>query len=50
VQVRNVAQYNFGHDAMGYCASIFAAGGEVTHIEECRRFPPREVQDDAVST
>jgi hypothetical protein len=26
----NVVQYNFGHDAMGYCASVFAAGGEVT--------------------
>jgi len=26
----NVVQHNFGHDAMGYCASIFAAGGEAT--------------------
>ena len=26
----NVVQHNFGHDAMGYCASVFAAGGEVT--------------------
>jgi hypothetical protein len=26
----NVVQYNFGHDAMGYCASVFGAGGEVT--------------------
>ena len=26
----NVVQYNFGHDAMGYCASVFAASGEVT--------------------
>ena len=26
----NVVQYNFGHDAMGYCASVFGAQGEVT--------------------
>jgi len=26
----NVVQYNFGHDAMGYCASVFGSGGEVT--------------------
>ena len=26
----NVVQHNFGHDAMGYCASVFAAGGETT--------------------
>jgi hypothetical protein len=26
----NVVQYNFGHDAMGYCASVFGAGGETT--------------------
>jgi hypothetical protein len=26
----NVVQYNFGHDAMGYCAAVFGAGGEVT--------------------
>lgn len=26
----NVVQYNFAHDAMGYCASVFGAGGEVT--------------------
>lgn len=26
----NVVQYNFGHDAMGYCASVFGASGEVT--------------------
>jgi hypothetical protein len=26
----NIVQYNFGHDAMGYCASVFAANGEVT--------------------
>jgi hypothetical protein len=26
----NVVQHNFGHDAMGYCASVFAASGEVT--------------------
>ncbi len=25
-----VVQHNFGHDAMGYCAAVFAAGGEVT--------------------
>ncbi len=25
-----VVQYNFGHDAMGYCAAVFAANGEVT--------------------
>jgi hypothetical protein len=26
----NVVQYNFGHDAMGYCASVFGADGETT--------------------
>jgi len=26
----NVVQHNFGHDAMGYCASVFAASGETT--------------------
>ena len=26
----NVVQYNFGHDAMGYCASVFGASREVT--------------------
>ena len=26
----NVVQHNFGHDAMGYCASVFAANGETT--------------------
>jgi hypothetical protein len=26
----NTVQYNYGHDAQGYCASVFAAGGEVT--------------------
>jgi hypothetical protein len=26
----NVVQYNFGHDAMGYCASVFAASRETT--------------------
>jgi hypothetical protein len=25
----NVVQYNFGHDAMGYCASVFGASGEI---------------------
>lgn len=26
----NIVQYNFGHDAQGYCASVFGAQGEVT--------------------
>jgi hypothetical protein len=26
----NIVQYNYGHDAQGYCASVFAAAGEVT--------------------
>ena len=26
----NVVEHNFGHDAMGYCASVFAASGETT--------------------
>jgi sugar phosphate isomerase/epimerase len=26
----NVVEHNFGHDAMGYCASVFAAAGETT--------------------
>jgi len=26
----NVIQYNYGHDAMGYCASVFAANRETT--------------------
>ncbi len=26
----NVVQHNFGHDAMGYCASVFGASGETT--------------------
>ena len=26
----NVVQHNFGHDAMGYCVSVFAASGETT--------------------
>jgi sugar phosphate isomerase/epimerase len=26
----NVVEHNFGHDAMGYCASVFGAGGETT--------------------
>ena len=26
----NVVQHNFGHDSMGYCASVFAAAGETT--------------------
>jgi hypothetical protein len=26
----NVVQHNFGHDAMGYCASVFAASSETT--------------------
>jgi hypothetical protein len=26
----NTVQYNYGHDAQGYCASVFGAGGEVT--------------------
>jgi len=26
----NVVQHNFGHDAMGYCASVFAASRETT--------------------
>jgi hypothetical protein len=26
----NVVQHNFGHDAMGYCASVFAANRETT--------------------
>ena len=26
----NVVEHNFGHDAMGYCVSVFAAAGETT--------------------
>ncbi|MCW5983074.1 MAG: right-handed parallel beta-helix repeat-containing protein [Bryobacteraceae bacterium] len=26
----NIVQYNYGHDAMGYCASVFGASNEVT--------------------
>ena len=26
----NVVEHNFGHDAMGYCASVFGASGETT--------------------
>lgn len=26
----NVVEHNFGHDSMGYCASVFAAGGSTT--------------------
>ena len=26
----NIVQHNYGHDAQGYCASVFGAGGEVT--------------------
>ena len=26
----NVVQHNFGHDSMGYCASVFGASGETT--------------------
>jgi sugar phosphate isomerase/epimerase len=26
----NVVEHNFGHDAMGYCLAVFAAGGETT--------------------
>jgi sugar phosphate isomerase/epimerase len=33
----NVVQHNFGHDAMGYCVSVFAAGGETTTNSVVRR-------------
>jgi hypothetical protein len=33
----NVVEDNFGHDAMGYCASVFAAGGETTTNSVVRR-------------
>ncbi len=26
----NIVQYNYGHDSMGYCASVFGASNEVT--------------------
>jgi hypothetical protein len=26
----NIIQYNYGHDAMGYCLSVFGAGNQVT--------------------
>ena len=33
----NVVQDNFGHDSMGYCASVFAAAGETTTNSTVRR-------------